>query len=78
MFSSPTRAGIVGAVTRIDLPKKERTLGETLEQLSGLTGLRFMQSGKLVGIQVPEKVVASQKAIFEKVTITGKVTDTNN
>ncbi len=71
-------AAIVGQATRIDLPKKERTLEETLHQLSGLTGLRFMKSGKLVGIQKPEAIPSNQKAQFEKVTIAGKVTDINN
>ena len=73
---------IIGTNTRIDLPKKERTLDETLRHLSELTGLRFMQSGKLVGIQRPEKSISSnkvnEKPKFEKVTIKGKVTDNNN
>src|SRR5688500_7746928 len=69
---------VIAAKTKIDLPKKERTLEETLQQLSGLTGLQFMQAGKLVGIQGPGKAIKNvQKIRQEKVIIKGKVTDDN-
>jgi hypothetical protein len=71
-------AGVVAEVNGIDLPKRERTLEETLEQLSGLTGLRFMKAGKMVGIQKPETTSLNQRARFEKVIISGKVVDANN
>lgn len=74
-------SGIIGKDAKIDLPKKERTLGETLNQLTELTGLRFMQAGNLVGIQRPPKKGVNEgdhKIRFEKVTIRGKVTDSNN
>ncbi|MFC0774931.1 SusC/RagA family TonB-linked outer membrane protein [Terrimonas alba] len=72
---------VIKSGIRIDLPKKERTLEETLQQLSKLTGLEFLQSGNLVGIQQPgnfqhnSNITRNQK---EKVTIKGKVTDSNN
>jgi len=71
-------ATIVAEVNGINLPKKERTLEETLQQLSGLTGLRFMKAGKLVGIQKPAPVSSIQVPHFEKVVITGRVLDANN
>ena len=71
---------LINGNTRIDMPKKERTLDETLRHLSGLTGLQFMQAGKLVGIQAPVKSVniIRKTTKAEKVIISGKVTDEDN
>lgn len=71
---------LINGNTRIDMPKKERTLDETLRHLSGLTGLQFMQAGKLVGIQAPARPanIIHKATKAEKVIIRGKVIDENN
>lgn len=69
---------VVKGFVKIDLPKKERTLEETLQQLSKLTGWQFLRSGNMVGIQsIPSKESSIQKNNQEKITIKGKVTDNN-
>jgi hypothetical protein len=60
---------------KIDLPKKERTLSEVLNQLTGMTGLQFMQIGKLVGVQKVNIALPTQKAIDPPITINGVVRD---
>ncbi len=60
----------------IDLERKERTLQEVLDQLSGKAGLSFMQVGSMIGVkQTKEQSAAPQQ---EEVTISGKVTGTND
>ena len=69
---------VVKGAVKIDLPKKERTLEETLQQLSKLTGWQFLRSGNMVGIQnLPSKGSSTQKNNQEKIKIKGKVTDNN-
>ncbi len=74
---------IITSNTKIDLAKKERTLEETLQQLSHLTGLQFMQAGSLVGIQKPVKaevrnVTPAQIDRPERIIIKGRVSDDKN
>jgi TonB-linked SusC/RagA family outer membrane protein len=67
--------------TRIDLAKKDWTLDETLLKLSEITGLKFMLAGNLVGIQKPgtqQLNASTQKRKIERLTVKGKVTDSDN
>ncbi len=69
---------------KIDIPKKQRTLTETLAEISQITGLQFMQSGTLIGIQKPVKsasvisVTSLQKNNDDPITVKGRVADNNN
>ena len=70
--------------TKIDIPKKERTLKQTLWELSQITGLQFMQAGALIGIQKPATLkteitrVSFQEKLPAPIIVKGKVTDNKN
>jgi TonB-linked SusC/RagA family outer membrane protein len=67
---------VVQSGIRIDLERKERTLQEVLDLLSGKAGLSFMQVGNMIGVkQAKQQSAAPQQ---EEVTITGKVTGAND
>lgn len=61
---------------RISLPARERTLTELLDQLEPLAGLKFMQVGKMIGVQQAKRSAAVLTA--EEVTVKGRVTDAGN
>lgn len=69
---------------KIDLPDRERTLKETLYELSQITGLQFMQAGSLIGIQKSVNLNnpahhSSLKGIeTAPIVVKGRVTDNNN
>jgi TonB-linked SusC/RagA family outer membrane protein len=58
----------------VDMPTRERTLNEVLDNLSTVTGLHFMQLGKLIGIQ-KMKISSISNVVAEPITIRGKVLD---
>src|SRR5690349_13915780 len=63
---------VVQTGIRIDLERKERTLQEVLNLVSGKAGLSFMQVGSMIGVkQARQQMAAPQQ---EEVTISGKVT----
>src|SRR5687768_13830393 len=65
-------AQIVETTRKIDLPRKERTLSELLDNLSHFTGLQLMQVGNLIGIQ-PQTLTAWKRDVREDMVIRGRV-----
>jgi TonB-linked SusC/RagA family outer membrane protein len=74
-------ASILQGEKKINLPEKERTLPETLDQLARITGLQFLQAGNLVGIKRPTLLATGQPEFSAPAnrknfaTIRGRVTD---
>lgn len=70
---------IFSTAEKISLIKKKRTLDEVLEHLAGVSGLKFMQIGKLIGIQkksLPQPSAAVTEA--EDVVVKGRVVNADN
>lgn len=65
---SVVESGIV-----VSLERKERTLQEVLDHLSGRAGLSFMQSGDMIGVKQVRQPAAPP--LQQDITITGKVLD---
>lgn len=66
---------------RVSLARKERSLNEVLEKVGELTGLKFMQVGRMIGIRKSsssDNVVSSTVNGAEDVTVKGRVLDANN
>lgn len=64
--------------SRINIAKKERTLAEVLDIISAQAGLRFQQSGRIIGVQkAPTPPVSSitHTVAREDVTISGRIVD---
>jgi TonB-dependent SusC/RagA subfamily outer membrane receptor len=57
----------------VSLERKERTLQEVLDHLSGRAGLSFMQSGDMIGVKQARQPAAPP--LQQDITITGKVLD---
>jgi TonB-linked SusC/RagA family outer membrane protein len=70
-------AQYIEADKKIDLPTKERTLNEVLDNLSTVTGLHFLQIGKMIGIQKikPEN---ARNVTADPITVRGRVLDRDN
>lgn len=62
---------------KINLPKKERSLSEVLDQVAAITGLQFMQIGKLIGVQKMTVRPKAKETIEPPITINGVVRDDN-
>src|SRR5687767_11258016 len=56
----------------VSLERKERTLQEVLDHLSGRAGLSFMQSGDMIGVK---QARPATPPLQQDITITGKVLD---
>lgn len=67
---------VVQAGLRIDLERKERTLQEVLDQVSGKAGLSFMQVGDMIGVKQARTTLSA--GMQDNVTVTGKVTGAND
>lgn len=66
---------VVELEKKIDLPTKVRTLTEVLDNLSVVTGLQFMQIGKMIGIK---KMTISPATNLERITVRGRVLSSDN
>lgn len=73
-------AAILNNAEKISLAKKKRTLNEVLDQISAVTGLKFMQIGKLIGVQKtslsPQKSLTARET--EDVVVKGRVVNSDN
>src|SRR5688500_16522742 len=65
-------AQVVEITRKIDLPRKERTLNELINNLTHITGLQFMQVGNLIGIQ-QQKLTVSKRDGLEDIVVRGRV-----
>lgn len=63
---------------RIDLPRRERTLADLLQQIKNITGLQFMQIGNLVGVQKAGVAKRYSPMATPPITVKGVVRDMDN
>lgn len=67
---------VVETGIRVDLDRRERTLQEVLDYLSGRAGLSFLQSGDMIGVKQLRQQPAA--VLQQDVTVSGQVVDADN
>ena len=63
---------------KISLEKRKRTLNEVLNHLSAIAGLKFMQIGKIIGVQKLSSPVSKETTLPAAIPVKGKVVDAEN
>lgn len=66
---------ILSSDAKVNLPKKERTLTELLDEMDNLTGLQFKRIGNLIGVNRSRNTLVEKKTAVPPVRIRGRVTD---